>query len=947
MSKQYTCELCNKVFNQKIDFTRHSNKKAPCITLTEIQQMNQTKEQKTDNKTILSNIFRACLNILRDNEGLTGEKALRNMSYLLILKLLEPHFGSEIDIDNYEYDFASYFDENVIGYNKNRLLSIVRFSNLSNEKDDDIPNLLKYAWDIILSVHPTTKNIFLKDKGFDIKHQSTYKKLFDKLNTLPETDDDVLGDAYESVIQDIMTGKVLGQFFTQPLIKLMMVKLIDPQIHPDGKIDTCGDPTMGTGGFLITYLQHILKQAKVKNIKPDWDFIKTEGLYGKELEPDTYQLAVSNMLISSGHMFEGLDCGDSIRVPILRKFDNILANPPFGIKGLKYDDFQSLLKFEYVPIKTDNAVSLFIQAIIYMLKLNGKCAVVLPDGQDLFSKTNKTLIAVREYLMKTCDLKEIIYLPSGIFTYTSIKTCVFYFIKKREGTDVLETEIKYSKVNQKETARNYKFSKTHQTTNVKFYDYNPYEDIKNLLVEVPIEKIASNSYSLNYAEYMKDEAEEEQYEDGVVVKTLGEVCEIQNGKRIVKGQVETGEYPVLGGGGFTSFYTNEFSREGKTCKISREGMSLHNCVMILNEKYYLNSQAFTIKTKNESIMTNEYLWYYLDNNKKQVFKCGRGTAQKAIDIDDFKTIKIPIPSLERQQEIVTYLDFIYEKANKTSNQKIAELKQLNEFCLNNQKIFGTNVVKTLGEVCSIDYGTRIVRGDNTEGEYPVYGSGRAMFSTNTFNREGYNILIGRVALSLECVRFINDEIFLNDSGLSVKPKTDILLHKYIGYYLLHNQNIIYNCARGTAQKNLEMDTFKSIKISVPSLERQQEIVEYCEYNDTLIKQLEKEIKTNKQLAQQFITSFVKTQDQEELTEEPIDEKEELIEEPIEDIVEPVEDQEEEPVEEPVVEPNEEELTKEPVKQIMIEEGEEFMIQLKPKVKKIKRIKKIIVEVENA
>ena len=180
----------------------------------------------------------------------------------------------------------------------------------------------------------------------------------------------------------------------------------------------------------MIYLQYILQQATAKNIKPDWDFIKTEGLYGKELEPDTYQLAVSNMLISSGHMFEKLDRGDSIRVPITRKFDNILANPPFGIKGLKYDDFQSPLKSEYVPIKTDNAVSLFIQAIIYMLKINGKCAVVLPDGQDLFSKTNTTLVAIREYLMKTCDLKEIIYLPSGIFTYTTIKTCVFYFVKK-------------------------------------------------------------------------------------------------------------------------------------------------------------------------------------------------------------------------------------------------------------------------------------------------------------------------------------------------------------------------------------------------------------------------------------------------------------------------------------------------------------------------------------
>ena len=51
-------------------------------------------------------------------------------------------------------------------------------------------------------------------------------------------------------------------------------------------------------------------------------------------------------------------------------------------------------------------------------------------------------------------------------------------------------------------------------------------------------------------------------------------------------------------------------------------MSLNNYVMLLNEKYYLNSQAFTTKSKNESIMINEYLWYYLDNNKESVFKCG-------------------------------------------------------------------------------------------------------------------------------------------------------------------------------------------------------------------------------------------------------------------------------------------------------------------------------------
>ena len=860
--KMYTCKLCKKTFKQKCDYDKHANAKRPCITIAEMQQMTQMKEVSSDNKTKLTSILKNCLNILRDNEGLIGEKGLRTLSHLLILKLIEKHFGREINIDEYDYDFSHIQDE-LIDRHKKKLLEIVRFTKLSEEKEDNIPVMMKHLWDDILSAHPTTKNIFLKGKGFDIQHKSTFKKLIDKLNSidLSDTEYDVLGNAYEEVIQDIMTGKVLGQFFTQPLVKKMMVRLINPQINDDGTIESCCDPTMGTGGFLIEYIRVIQEKARLRNITIDWDFIKTDGLYGKELEPDTYQLAVSNMLISTGHMFEKLDRGDSIREPIERKFDNILANPPFGIKGLKYDDFQSSLKLEYVPIKSDNAVSLFIQAIIYMLNIGGKCAVVLPDGQDLFSKTNTTLVAVREYLMKTCDLKEIYYLPSGIFTNTTIKTCVFYFVKKREGTDVLEVNINVSKT-QKETGRDYRFSKTHQTTKVAFYDYNPYEGegVKNLLVEVPIEKIVSNSYSLNYAEYMKDETEEEQYEESVVIKTLGEVCKIQNGKRIVKEQVETGEYPVLGGGGFTSFYTNEYSREGKTCKISREGMSLHNCVMLLNEKYYLNSQAFTIKSNNESII-NEYLWYYLDNNKEQVFKCGRGPAQKAIDIDEFKSISIPIPSLERQQEIVKYLDFIYEKANKTSREKIAELKQLNEFCLNNQKRFGDNVVKIVGEVCEINQGDSLTKTEMINGIFNVIGGGKIIGKHNQKNRDGDDFTLTRVG-DIN-INYIDKPYYLTDNGFSLKSKKSDVSTKYIYYLFCNNKNYLTSLYQGTAQKVISKTNLKLIKIQIPILERQKEIVAYCESNDELIKQLEMEIENNNKQAQQFLKNAIRSQAQEE------------------------------------------------------------------------------------
>jgi type I restriction-modification system DNA methylase subunit len=933
MSKQYSCDLCKKVFNQKNDFTRHQNKKAPCITLTEMQQISQTKEVKMDNKTTLISVFKSCLNILRDNEGLTGEKALRTLSYLLILKLLEPHFGCEINIDDYEYDF-SHIEDEMIEKHKNKLLEIVRFSNLSNEKEDNIPVNMKYLWDDILSNHPTTKNIFLKGKGFDIQHKSTYKKLIDKLNSLDlsQTEYDVLGNAYEEVIQDIMTGKVLGQFFTQPLVKKMMVKLINPQIHPDGKIDTCGDPTMGTGGFLITYLQYILQQATAKNIKPDWDFIKTEGLYGKELEPDTYQLAVSNMLISSGHMFEKLDRGDSIRVPITRKFDNILANPPFGIKGLKYDDFQSPLKSEYVPIKTDNAVSLFIQAIIYMLKINGKCAVVLPDGQDLFSKTNTTLVAIREYLMKTCDLKEIIYLPSGIFTYTSIKTCVFYFVKKREGTDILETKIKVSKI-QKETGRDYKFSKTHQTTKVKFYDYNPYEDVKNLLVEVPIEKIVSNSYSLNYAEYMKDETEEEQYEEGVVVKTLGEVCSIIKGeKKRSKDGKENGLYPLYYCSILGNLYLDTFDYTGEGIIINKTNGSGKAMVYFGNNKYNVGETTIHFKSKINELQTI-YIYYYLFHNIELLQKYFKGANQKSIVEDDLFKIKIPIPSLERQQEIVKYLDFIYEKANKTSNEKIAELKQLNEFCLSNQKIFGENVVKELGEI-SIINPENMKSGQYTEINYIDIASVKGgqilelQKLTNDFPSRAKrivkkgDILYSSVRPNLKGYVYISDDI---QNGIASTGFADIrvkepntILSKYL-YYIMTSDYIsddLISKAKGAQYPAVSFDDFETIKIPLPSLERQKEIVDYCEYNDTLIKQLETEIENNKKQAQQFITGIVKAQVKEDVEEQP--ETSSVNTEPINEV------------------PNE-----------IVYVEEEVIIEPKPKVKKIvKKIKKPLVIVED-
>jgi restriction endonuclease S subunit len=453
-------------------------------------------------------------------------------------------------------------------------------------------------------------------------------------------------------------------------------------------------------------------------------------------------------------------------------------------------------------------------------------------------------------------LKEIIYLPSGIFTYTSIKTCVFYFVKKREGTDVIEPKVKTSKT-QKETGRTYKFSKTHQTTKVKFYDYNPYEDVKNLMVEVPIEKIANNSYSLNYAEYKEDETVEE-YQEGVVVKTLGEVCEVE--KNLIKHDTNygknQGKYKFHTGGERTDLYVDEFDIKDLYIIQNRTNGS-GKCNLYLDREFSIAKQTIVYRALNKNENTTKYIYYYLLFNKYIIEKGFIGANHKNISKEYIKNIKIPIPPLKTQKEIVEYLDFIYEVANKTSTQKIAELKKLNEYCLKNQKRFGENDVKTLGEVCKFKNGKGIKKDKLVDGKYPVIGGGqKPMGMHNEYNANENVILCSSSGAYAGYISKYNTKVWASDC-FSIIP-IDKLVNNTFLYYLLKNmQKQIYKKQSGAAQPHIYSKDLQNLKIPIPSLERQKEIVEYCEKNDALIKQLEMEIEQNKQMAIKYLNGVIK------------------------------------------------------------------------------------------
>ena len=859
----------------------------------------------------LHSLFKSCLDILRnDAEHLIGDEALNELSYFLILKQSEKHIeNSSIDILNLDlYKDTITF----IKYEKDKkgtfqqLLELVQFTKLVEyvkipEKEKNIKKIFDdFLWKEVLSKHPKFKDIFEDGKKSCIKESSTFKKIIIALSTIDfnNYDYDILGEAYESIFVDAVFGaggnkkSELGQFFTPPKVKKLLIDLVNPKLKYNGEIESVLDPASGTGGILNTTIKHFkkfVKSNKITNEELRTQLIK--NIYGIEIKGKIFNLCLSNMLINTGEILPNVICADSIRKFHNIKVDNIVANPPFSVT-INYDDLLSSLGSleildDYVPIKTGgkNSEMLFLQMMIHCLNINGRCATVMLDGQKMYGSSSG-YDTLREYLMRSCDLHEVILCPAGTFTSTASKTCILFFTKKKERKDVLEIT---------GTKRILKFCKSHSTKKIKFYDFNPDTEEKHLIKEVGIDEIASNKYSLNYTEYGIEEEETKEIE-GIDWKELGEVCDINYGTRIVKSNNTEGEYPVFGSGRET-FTTNTFNREGFNILIGRFALSL-KCVRLVNQKLFLNDSGLSIKPKSNNIL-HKFIAYYLFLNEKIIYNCARGTAQKNLDMEKFKNIKIPIPSLEKQNKIVEVLDNlftdkynlqsvteyyenndifkllldekydIFEKLVEWQDQSRVLTKQI-EFFKNRQTNYlflvgkSENVFKTLGEVCNFKNGKGIKKDTLVEGEYPVIGGGqKPMGFHNKYNTDENTILCSSSGAYAGFISKYNKKVWASDC-FSIIPKDTLINNNYLYYLLKTTQDTLYKYQSGAAQPHVYSKDLQSIKIPIPSLGKQQEIVAYCDTNNNLIKQLENEIEYNKNLAQQFIKEIVKTVSKNEL-----------------------------------------------------------------------------------
>lgn len=288
-----------------------------------------------------------------------------------------------------------------------------------------------------LSRQPGTLGQIFKKARPDIQNPATLKRLIVDLiepEKWLQLEADVKGDIYEGLLSRSAdeSPKGAGQYFTPR----ELIKAIVDVMRPSPS-DTVCDPACGTGGFLLA--AHAYVTAKYgRKLDPDQKkHLRSAFVHGTELVPATGRLAIMNLML---HGVDADPCPivsgvDSLAADPGERYSMVLTNPPFGKKSsIAIVNEEGELEKEDAAYErqdfwtsTKNKQLNFLQHIKTLLKVNGRCAVVVPDNVLFEGGAGET---VRRQLLKQFDVHTLLRLPTGIFYAQGVKANVLFFDAK-------------------------------------------------------------------------------------------------------------------------------------------------------------------------------------------------------------------------------------------------------------------------------------------------------------------------------------------------------------------------------------------------------------------------------------------------------------------------------------------------------------------------------------
>ena len=310
------------------------------------------------------------------------------------------------DPDNIEENFREYLN----GFSENVQDIIANFE-FDNEIKKLADNNLLYL--VISEFNDPKKAYFGADKIKAVDMGYVFEELVRKFS-----------ESYDEDAGEYFTSRDIIYLMTDLLISEDKDILID-----EGVAKTVYDMAMGTSQMLSCMEERLTQLDSDADIR----------LFGQELNPKTYAIAKSDMLIR-GKDAENMRKGNTLSEDQFKDytFDYIISNPPFGRKWevaknevVRESKLGDLGRFGVGLPKISDSQMLFDLNGLKKLKETGKMAIIHNSSPLYYSTQDNGANEIRKYYIENDWLETIIQLPNNCFYNTEIATYIYIFSKNK------------------------------------------------------------------------------------------------------------------------------------------------------------------------------------------------------------------------------------------------------------------------------------------------------------------------------------------------------------------------------------------------------------------------------------------------------------------------------------------------------------------------------------
>lgn len=742
-----------------------------------------------------------------------------------------------------KYAWSRIFDPRVSGY------ELVGLYGEAIQKMNHNPNIPQLFRDIFKNAYlpyrdPETLKMFLKVIGeFEYDHSEK------------------LGDAFEYLLSIMGSQGDAGQFRTPRHIIDFMVKVVDPC-----KNETILDPACGTAGFLISSFNHIQNKNKKDgriNLTADERTRLINNFSGYDISPDMVRLSLVNMYL---HKFPAPKIYEYDTLTSEDKwnevFDVILANPPFmSPKG-------GIRPHKRFSVQAKRSEVLFVDYIAEHLNPNGRAGIIVPEG--IIFQSGNAYKKLRKMLIEN-SLYVVVSLPAGVFNpYSGVKTSILFLNKNlaKKTDNILFVKVNHDgfglgaqrrKIKENDLPMALDIIKKYKQSIIKGKEIEFNINEEKLAHVVKKEKIAeSGDYNLSGDRYKEVVV----YNGKWDFVELGEVCDFQIGAREKGGAIDSG-IPSIGG--------EQIAKDGRIKQEKMKHVSdnffsqMKKGILQKNDILIVKDGATTGKTAfyngiYEKAAINEHV-YILRANKKilpyflfNIAKAGNFQNRLKFYIkgiiggisSEVKKIKIPLPPLEIQQQIVAELDS-YQKIIDGAKQVVENYKPTFKI---DPKWEMVRLAKVSKIISGYSFNSKDFSKNNPVKCVKITNVGVREFIEiddsnlpQDFKRKYFDFLLKSGDIVISLTRSIissglkvaltpvsfNDSL-LNQRVAAIKNIEKISNIKFI-YYVLCSPFVydyVLEKSRSLMQPNLSINDLKSLKIPCPLLKTQENIVAQIE-----------------------------------------------------------------------------------------------------------------------